>query len=79
VKLSSDETGVFWRPKELPIKGIFLDDNKIRIDSEGFCGGGSYYETQDLIRESAATAKSGKVKCYEGDDENDGSYDYILV
>jgi len=78
--LLNDKKGVFWLPKQyLPSKEIFLEGNKIRIDSEGFCGGESYYDTQGLIRESAQTAKSGKVKCYEGYDENDGSYEYILV
>jgi len=79
VKLSSNENGIFWRLKPMPVKGIFLENHKIRIESEGFCGGGSYFDTHELIRESAGFAKSGKVMCYEGDDENDGSYDYILV
>ncbi len=79
-KLLNDKTGVFWFPKQyLPSKEIFLEGSKIRIDSEGFCGGESYYDTQGLIRESARAAKSGKVKCYEGYDETDGSYEYILV
>jgi hypothetical protein len=78
--LLGDKKGIFWLPKEyLPSKEIFLEGNKIRIDGEGFCGGESYYDTQDLIKESARSAKKGKVKCYEGDDENDGSYEYISV
>jgi hypothetical protein len=79
LKLSGDQNGIFWRPTKLPSVGIFLNENKIRIDSEGFCSGESYYNTQDLIKDSVLVANSARVKCYEGNDEDDGTYDYIIV
>ena len=77
--ISGNKNGIFWRPLGLLVKGIFLEENTIKIDSNGFCGGETYYDTQSLIRESVSFAKSGKVRCYEGDDENDGSYENIVV
>lgn len=44
-KLLNDNSGVFWLPEEyLPSNQIFVEGCKIRIESEGFCGGETYYD-----------------------------------